>query len=155
MTVSGFYCCEQMPWPRETFIRATFSWGWLTGSSIHYHQGMSMAASRQPWCRKELRVLHLVLKANRRSWIPDSYDKGSKARAYSDTPIPTRLHLLQKATLPGPSICKPLQWLLPTCKSSICLRILHYLSIFQFIQNCLIRHCNPFKDTILDELEDT
>jgi hypothetical protein len=34
--------------------------------SVHYHQSRNMAASRQAWYRKKLRVLHLHLKADSR-----------------------------------------------------------------------------------------
>jgi hypothetical protein len=45
-----------------TLIKTTFNWDWLTGSEVqsNYHQGENMAASRQAWCR---RVLRLHLKA--------------------------------------------------------------------------------------------
>jgi hypothetical protein len=38
---------------KATLIRATFNWGlaYRFRGSVHYHQGMSMAASMQAWCR--------------------------------------------------------------------------------------------------------
>jgi hypothetical protein len=33
---------------KAALIRATFNWGWLTGS-VHDHQGERMAVSRQAW----------------------------------------------------------------------------------------------------------
>jgi hypothetical protein len=54
---------------KTTFIRTTFNWGWLTGSEVQsiIIKAESMAASRQAWhLLEELRVLHLVLKVNRR-----------------------------------------------------------------------------------------
>jgi hypothetical protein len=43
---------------KVSLIKTTFNWGWLTGSvrsSVHYHQGESMAGMVQ----EELRVLYL------------------------------------------------------------------------------------------------
>jgi hypothetical protein len=37
---------------KATLIRTVFSWSWLSGCSVHYHQGGSMATSRQAWCRR-------------------------------------------------------------------------------------------------------
>jgi hypothetical protein len=51
---------------KATLTKTTFSWGWLTGSEIHYHP----LSSRQEhdsiqagMVQAELRVLHLHLKA--------------------------------------------------------------------------------------------
>jgi hypothetical protein len=47
-----------------TLLRSPFNWDLLTGS-VPYHQGRSMAASRQEagMMQEELRALHLHLKA--------------------------------------------------------------------------------------------
>jgi hypothetical protein len=64
-----------------------------------------VVASRQAWCRRELRVLHLLhLKAARRvaSWQQGG---GSYSHAHSNTRTPARSHLLIVPLL-GPSIYK-------------------------------------------------
>jgi hypothetical protein len=51
---------------KETLIRTVFNWWWVyrVRGSVHYHQGRSIAASRQLCIvQEELRVLHLHLKA--------------------------------------------------------------------------------------------
>jgi hypothetical protein len=57
---------------------------------------------------KELRVLHLVSKANRRILTFRQVGEGLKAHPHSDTPTPTRPYALI-APLPGPSIFYPPQ----------------------------------------------
>jgi hypothetical protein len=40
---------------KATLMRTTYNWGRLTGSEVHsvqYHQGRSMAASRQAWYKR-------------------------------------------------------------------------------------------------------
>ena len=84
---------------KATLIRDTFNWAWLTGSevlSIILIAG-HMAACRQMWCllEKELRVVHLELKAARR--LPSrKLGEGLQAHPHSDTLPPTRSHSLQQ-----------------------------------------------------------
>jgi hypothetical protein len=59
---------------------------------------------------EELRVLHLVPKANWRRMISRHWEESLKAHPHSDTLPPTRPHLLV-VPLHGPSIFKPPPWL--------------------------------------------
>jgi hypothetical protein len=62
-----FYLCEKIPWPRQLLQRTAFNWGWLTGSEVQSIIIMAGNSSVQAVMMLEkLRVLHLVLKANRR-----------------------------------------------------------------------------------------
>ena len=56
--------------------------------------------------QRELRVLHLHLKAASGRLVSRKLGQGLKAQAHSDTPTPTRLHL-QIVPLPRLSMCKP------------------------------------------------
>jgi hypothetical protein len=55
---------------------------------------------------KEMRVLHLDLKATRRECLPGSKEEGLKTHAHSDALPPARLPLLI-VPLPLPRIFKP------------------------------------------------
>jgi hypothetical protein len=109
-SVLGFYCCEQTPW-----TRTIFNWGWLTGSEVQsiiikwgtwQHPGRhgagraesSTSSSESCWWK-------IGFQATRNRVL--------KAHAHSNTPTPTRPHLLI-VPLPGPSIFKPWQqdWVL-------------------------------------------
>jgi hypothetical protein len=65
--------------------------------------------------QEELRVLHLVLKTNRRRLAPRQLDEGLKAHAHSDTRTPTRPHFLM-VLCPRPSIYKPSQPVIPAVR---------------------------------------
>jgi len=70
--------------------------------SVHYHQGKSIAASRQAWCRRSW-VLHPHPKGVRnRLSIPRQLGGGCPSPPHSDTLPPTRPHLLI-VPLPGPT----------------------------------------------------
>jgi hypothetical protein len=84
---------------KATLIRTTFNWDWVTGSEVQsiikvgawqYVQEVGMA-------QKELRVLHLHLKAARKRLAPMWLEGGvSKPTPDNDTLPPTRPHLLQQ-----------------------------------------------------------
>ena len=80
---------------KASLIKNTFNWGWLTDSEVQTIIIMvgSMAVSRQTLVLKELRVLHLVPKANRRRQSSRQLGGGSQAHPHSDT-LPKRPHLL-------------------------------------------------------------
>jgi hypothetical protein len=75
--------------------KATCNWGWLTGSEVQ--SIFVMVGTRQHPVRHStggVRVLHLVLKANRRRLASRQLKEGS-LKAHSDILPPTRPHLLQ------------------------------------------------------------
>jgi hypothetical protein len=50
-----------------TFIRTTFNWGWLTGSQVQSIIIKEHGSMQTGMVQEELRVLHLHLKAVRRT----------------------------------------------------------------------------------------
>ena len=55
---------------KATLIRIIFNWGWLRGSEVqlvHYHHGGKLGSIQAGLAlEKELRVLHLIPKTNKR-----------------------------------------------------------------------------------------
>jgi hypothetical protein len=74
--------------------------------SVHYHQGRSITASRQAWCRRTWEFSIFIWRLLGEDWLPGSWDEGLKAHAHSDTSTPTRPYL-QILPHPGPRIYKP------------------------------------------------
>jgi hypothetical protein len=60
-----------------------FNWGWITGSEVQFIiiKAGSVAASSPGMELKELRVLHLVLKANRRRLTFRKLGGGSQSQS--------------------------------------------------------------------------
>jgi hypothetical protein len=81
-------------------LKKTFNWGWLTGSEVSQLSSSQNHGTIQAGVvQEELSVLHLHLEAARRR-LASRQLEGLKAQVHSDTPIPTRPHLLQKGHTP-------------------------------------------------------
>ena len=73
---------------KASLIKTTFNWGWLTGSG-HYHQGGSMAVSRQAWRRQSWEIYVFIQRLLVEDWLPGNWGESLK-------PIPTVTHLFQQ-----------------------------------------------------------
>jgi hypothetical protein len=69
---------------KRTLIRTAFNWGWLTGSEV---QSITHGSNQAGIVQEELRVLHLVLKANMRRLASR---QSSKKRVSKPTPKMTQ-----------------------------------------------------------------
>jgi hypothetical protein len=63
--------------------------------SVHYHQGGSMAVSRQAWRRRSREFFVFIQRLLVEDW-PRQLGWGSYTHTRSDTPIPNRSHLFQQ-----------------------------------------------------------
>jgi hypothetical protein len=89
--------------------RVRLNCGWITGfrGLVHYNYGRNHRSIQAVMELEELRVVYLVLKANRRRLATGKLEGSSlKAHCYSDMLLPARPYLLI-VPLPKPSIFKP------------------------------------------------
>lgn len=75
-------------------------------SLVHYHQGGSMAASRQTWYRRSWVFYIIISRLLLENWFSCSYNKEHKGHIYSDTLPQSRLHLSNE----GSSANSPTPW---------------------------------------------
>jgi hypothetical protein len=64
-----------------------------------YHQGRSMAASRQAWCRRSWDFYIFIWRLLAEYWLPGSEDEGLKAHAHSDSNYSNKVTSPNSATL--------------------------------------------------------
>jgi len=73
--------------------------------SVHYHQGRSLVASKQAWCRRSWEFYIFIWRLLWKDWLPGS--ELLKAHTHSDTPTPTRPHYLMLPNIYQPSHSTP------------------------------------------------
>jgi hypothetical protein len=95
--VKFFYSCEQTTMTKATFIRTTYIWGWLPGSdiqSIVIKMGTQQHLGRHGAERTENSI------SSSGGYYQNTGFQAARTRilshAHSDTPTPTRPHLLQQ-----------------------------------------------------------
>jgi hypothetical protein len=91
LPVLGFYCCEQTPWTKATFIKTIFNWAWLTGSEVQ-----SIFIKAEAWQHQGKHGAGGTESSTSCSKGKQENTAFQAARLMVLKPIPTVTHLLQQ-----------------------------------------------------------